>query len=326
MRKPINFVWFDDSPEREATAKSLAKAIKAEYRFVNVKDGDLDNIINKYLSESIEPDLIIMDHFLDNTSSKTFRKGSTAATFIHEVFTECPIISVTAVDIKKDVDTRQKSAYEDMYPDNEISAHYKTIESIALGFRKLKRKRPESIDDIVKYFDCPEEDIERFCKILPIEIKEKENLKDKSLLIEMNRWFRHTLIERPGFLYDRIWAATYLGLTPKGFDTVSEQFKNARYKGVFADESNNRWWKSKLTELVVKKTGEIGLPWEIGRKLVNDKKYYSKCYVSDEQYPETVAAEDETEGAQWHPMKLKYTEPHPSYEDLLFFENLRIIK
>jgi hypothetical protein len=214
-----------------------------------------------------------------------------------------------------------------MFRDNKISEHYQTIMSIALGFRDLKKKRPKDPKEILDHLGCPKEDRERLIKILPIEIKEEVNIKDSSFIVEIYKWFSSILESRPGFLYDKTWASTYLGLSEKGFDAVSGIFDPARYNGVFSDDSNKRWWKSQLTKTVAEKTNKVGLPWVIGRDLVKDKKmFYSKCYASKEEFPETVAALDESVDAKWVPMRLSETEPHPNFENMLFFEQLRILK
>ena len=327
MRKKLKFLWIDDDPQREIAASSLQEELGAEVFFLNVEGENIDIKLHEILSKKNEPDLIVMDHFLNKTSSETFKRGSTAATAIHEKWPECPIISITAVDLRNDVDTRQRSAYENMFRDYRISDHYLTIQSIAIGFKNLKRKRPENLDALLDHFGCPIEDRERMKKILPIEIKEDKNFKDESFIIEVYRWFSTVLIERPGFLYNKIWAATYLGLSEKGFDSVKKLLEPAKYTGIFSDPSNERWWKSHLTEIVAEKTGKVGLPWENGRDLVEKKKaLFSKCHSSKKDYPETVAAVDESIDAKWHPMRLEETEPHPYFEDMLFFEQLRIMK
>ncbi|GAH64337.1 unnamed protein product [marine sediment metagenome] len=135
-------------------------------------------------------------------------------------------------------------------------------------------------------------------------------------------------MERPGFLYDRLWTATLLGLNENGFKKVEKLFTTAKYKGIFADESRERWWKSELIRILSKHVNVPGLPWEKGRSLPNiTTRFYSKDYYSNfkEEYPETVAYTDETSNKRAQ-MKLKYTVPHPKYDKLLFFEEIRIMK
>ena len=67
-------------------------------------------------------------------------------------------------------------------------------------------------------------------------------------------------------------------------------------------------------------------PWEQGRKLAGiTEKDHSICYASGEAFPETVAFIDET-ATKRAPMRLKYTVPHPQFEESLFFEEIRMMK
>lgn len=328
MKKKLKFLWIDDEPQRRKfAAENMRDELNVEMSFVSVENQDIDKSLQSVVSTYSQPDLIIMDHYLNNTLSIGYKRGSTAATVLHEKWPECPIVSVTAVDIKRDVDTRQRSAYENMFADHKISDHYQTILSIANGFKKLKDNRPKNISELLDKFCCPSEDRERITKILPVEIKEDKNFTDQSLSIEVYRWFNSVLVARPGFLYDKLWAATYLGLTEKGFETVGKIFEPAKYQGVFSDSSNERWWKSQLSEIVAEKTNSVGLPWITGRELVKQKPdFFSKSFKTKKEFPEIVAALDESAGATWHPMRLEETEPHPQFEDMLFFEQLRVMK
>lgn len=324
MSSKLRFVWIDDSNEREKTAENLAIELDVYVEFVNVNKSEVDTALDDLTNSQKEPDLVILDHSLDKAYSKTYRTGSTAAVFIHEKWPTCPIISVTAVDIVN-VDIRHRSVYEGMYPEFKIAENYSAFLALANGFKILKEKTPTNIDELLSKYCPPEDDIVKIKKILPKELK--ENFDDKSLLLEFYRWTQSVLFSRPGFLYDRKWAATFIGLNDEGFKLVEEIFNEAKYSGVFSDSSNVRWWKSKMLEIVAEKTDRIGLPWEIGRSLIKeDGDYFSKGYSEGEEFPETVAYVDTTIGAEMYPMKLKNTESHPNYEDMLYLEELRVMK
>lgn len=324
----MRFIWIDDDNGRQEAATNMEQALEVQVQFESVNGKKIDAELTRILDSNDEPDLVVMDHVLSLTDSETIRKGSTAATRIKEKWTECPVVSVTNAfeNTTHHVDTRQKDAYENMFPAEQISEHYITIYSIAQGFKALKSKKPKSINEILKSLQCPEQERERIKKILPSEIKIEENLNDESLLIELYKWINNVLFKRPGFLYDELWSATYLGLTLEGFRIISDQFEPAKYTGVFHDNSRPRWWKSLIIEILFEKFPQSGMPWVVGRNLIQEEKYYSKDYATGEDYPETVAAVDQTIPADWQPMKLKYSEPHPSFENLLYFEELRIMK
>lgn len=323
MNNNLKFIWFDDYPQRKKTANNMAEKLSIKVDFISLQGKKVDDVLKEVL-QGEEPDLILMDHSLYKAEVETVNKGSTAAAVLREKWHHCPIVSVTEVE-KVDMDLFQRAAYDAIFEFRNISKNYSTILSIAHGFKTLKTYYPKNISEIFDLMEVPVDDREKMKKILPIEIK--DNLQDKSLLIEIYRWYSSTLHKRPGFLYDRTWVSTLLGLSNSGFKQVEEKFDQAKYKGVFKDDSNERWWKSEVLSILGNEVDEVGLPWIIGRSLVeNQKKYFSKCHASGEEFPETVAAEDETADSDWYPMKLKHTEPHPFFEDMLFFEELRIMK
>lgn len=323
MKKEFNITWIDDDPERKAAAENLQSHLKMKVDFIDVKNIKIDDELKK-LTEKTEPDLVILDHTLNDVNSETYKRGSTAATFLHEKWPHCPIISLTGVNIE-DVNWRNRYAYEGMFDFHDISKYYETIKSIIQGFHSLEGIVIDSSLGLVNLLNAPKDEVEKIIKILPLELK--GNFRNESLFLEFFRWFNTVLYNRPGFLYDKLWAATLLGLNQDGFEKVKNQFNEAEYNGIFKDVSKKRWWKGRLIELAAEITGQAGLPWVIGRNLVKlNEVYYSKCYVSGEEFPEIIAATDQTKNAQWHPMKLKHTIPNPKFEDLLFFEELRLMK
>lgn len=323
MSRKFTFFWIDDSPERRKVAKSMAEALNVDIIFFGLNKKNVVDELETILKNQ-EPDLILMDHRLNLADSDTVATGSSATAIVREKWYLCPIVSITNIE-KNEMDSRHRSAYEDIFPGYRIAKNYDRIKSIATGFNALRKNYPKSYNDILDHFKSPENEKSKMTKILPIKIK--ENLDDKSLLVEIYRWYKSILLQRPGFLYDRIWTSTLLGLNPAGFQKVETNFKSAKYQGIFANDLDERWWKSDILSILGRRTNELGLPWVIGRTLVDKKKaYISKCYVSKKEFPETVAATDTTNDAEWHPMKLKYTESHPYFENMLFFEEMRIMK
>jgi hypothetical protein len=318
----LNFTWIDDHADRESTATTLATATGSLVNFIDVHNKQVEQEIDKVLIGP-EPDLFILDHSLDQSISERLKTGSSVATIIHEKWPTCPIVSITGATIRN-VDTRHRVAYEHMFPIGDISQYYSTIVAIALGFKRLKAIPNLSLDSILDSLSCPVDEREKIATVIPTSLK--DNFNDKSLLSEWYHWFSTVFIDRPGFLYDELWASTFLGLSLEGFNKIELKFERAKYCGVFSDTSNVRYWKAGLLDVLGEVTGEVGLPWVIGRKLIDGDIHYSKCYAQQEDYPETVAAVDSTPDAEWHPMKLKHTVAHPIFEHLLYFEELRMMK
>ncbi len=322
-KKNLKFIWIDDNPERKKAADSMSRWLTVDIDFLELKGKPVNSELQNILSNP-EPDLVLMDHSLDQAEYSTIRSGSSAATILREKWQTCPIVSVTGTDIM-DMDTRHRSAYEAIFQISSIFRSYSEILAIAEGFKSLKQKPPTGIQDILDHLNVPEDERVRMIKILPRELK--DNFNNKSLLLEIYRWFESILFKRPGFLYDRLWASTLLGLNLEGFKQVEAKFNSAKYRGIFANNPNERWWKSELLSILGEEVNQVGVPWMIGRALVdNQESFFSRCYATNEEFPETVAAVDATNDAERHPMKLKYTDPHTAFENMLFFEELRIMK
>lgn len=322
MTKP-RIIWVDDQKEREPNAQNLAYFIKADVQFESVENKEIEPIINKIL-ESEEPDLVILDHSLDRAISNTFHRGSTLATYIREKWNRCPIVSCTHMDIEN-IPIRSLSNYDHVYELSKISTEYDSIKALIEGFNQLRSLKIDSYMSFVNSLLAPLVDHEKIIKVIPKEFKEySENISSISLWY---KWCRDVLFARPGFLYDELWVSTLLGLNNHGFTKVKEKFDRARYAGVFHQDSKPLWWKSTVLEILAQETKSFELPWIAGRLLSGDfdSDDYSRCYSTDEFFPETVAAIDDTPNSEWQPMKLMYTEIHPNLESRMFFEDLRVM-
>lgn len=324
MSKRLQFLWIDDLPSRRVTADNMKRKLNVRLDFTNVRNTDIDTELRK-IQEMPEPDLIILDHKLEEIRSGLFRTGSTVAAYLREKWPECPMIGITAANVRTDVDFQQREAYEEIYPSIVISRHYQTIYSIAKSFKILREKKPTTVDSVLGLMKTPKDELIKIKSIVPQDFR--NNINDPSILVDLSRWVRKIFLDRPGFVYDRLWAATFLGLTTNGFQKVEQHFKKAKYTGLFADESNTKWWKSRLLQVLSDMVDTPGLPWEKGRHLPDIKSSdYSKCYATGEFYPETVAFIDDSITAERAAMRLKNTVPHPNFEDLLFFEEMRMMK
>jgi hypothetical protein len=318
MSKKLKFVWIDDE-DRKKDARNLEKQIGVKCEFLDVKRRELN-----YLSEvdRIQPDLILVDHNLVNIAAGEIRKGSTIAVLIREKHPTYAIACVTGQDANS-IDTQQRLSYEAIFSYDDLKHHNLTMKAIATGYRKLKEKRLRKISDLFNLMKAPKLDHVRLETILPGEIR--ENFADHGIFANVSHWIRDTIMERPGFLYDRLWASTLLGLNDSGFEKIEDRFAKAKYKGIFTDKSKDRWWRSELINILSSQVKGQGLPWEKGRHLPGiNSRNFSRDYFNGEDYPEVVAYTDETSNERVQ-MKLKHTVLHPSFNKLLFFDDVRMM-
>ena len=323
MKKKINYLWIDDAPDRIQAAKNIERLLKIKVSFEDVKGKFLSDELSRILTGN-QPTLILIDHKLNNVKRGIISHGSTAAEVIREKWPQCPIICVTGVPLE-DVEQHQKNIYEDIYEINKLSEHYASIKSIADSYALLRKQRPQKIEDVIKIIEVPSADESRLASIIPDDLK--SNLKDKSMFMMISKWVRNTLIMKPGFLYDTLWTATLIGVKEKSFHKVQNIFKQAKYVGIFADKSNQRWWATMTKEILYAKypNSDSNLPWEIGRNLPLSKRDFSACHACGKDYPETVGYTDEA-AKTLVPLHMRCSVSHPRFEKSLYFDDIRMMK
>jgi CheY-like chemotaxis protein len=320
----MNFTWIDDFSSRKRTSDALEERLGVNINFISVQGEDWDDLLHKLL-KGAQPDLIIIDHNLDRViKSNSFRSGFTSAALIRETWPACPIICITGIS-NTDQKRPEHFLYDATIEISSVSDYDPIIFSIANSFKKIKRSRFRSTTPLLKLFGVPNEETLRFVSVLPQDVK--ESLAKPGLAVSLCRWTRGTFFMRPGFLYDRLWVSTMLGLTEKGFKKVEDLFEPAVYDGLFANEADKRWWKIKVIDILAKNVKGSGLPWHKGRQLPGIlKNDYSVDRAKGLDYPEVVAYADETQGAKRYAARIQETIPHPDFSDLLYFDTIRMIK
>jgi len=320
MNKREKIVWIDDNPDRQSTAEDLEAA------FVDVKSRDLAAVV-KSLLEGPAPQLVVIDHVLDKAGRDThpiLLKGSTIAEGLKEKWPGCAVVGVTNAPNLTDIDVRTMGTYDELYPFQEFKKYFDRISGIAKGFALLEKKRPKP-QALVKLLKPPGDEVQRLLDALNDDLKTASQ--DASVASRIYRWVGR-LMERPGFLYDALWSATFLGLNETGFAKVRDTFENAKYSGVFTRPDDARWWSAGLAAQLYKlcspQPGELS--WHVGRRLLGIKKeHFSICHRCKEAYPEIVAYLDAATEEQ-HAMHLKCTVPHPLYGRELYFEDIRMMR
>lgn len=313
-------VWIDDNSGRKSTAEDLGA------QFLDVHGKDLAQTVESLLERS-QPSLIVLDHILDKTATTNplFRRGSTIAEVIKEKWPACPVVGVTNVDNVKSIDLRTQRTYDVLLPFFRFGNYIGRIEAIRRGFRAAAKLRAQTAMDVVNLLRPPGDEADRLVDALPEDLK--KSFGDASVGSRLYTWVDR-LIDRPGFLYDALWAATFVGINETGFQKVVGYFDRGKYIGIFSWGDSPRWWSSRLSELLYKMSppdsGEMS--WHAGRRLPGIKKeHYSHCYVCREDFPDTVGYLDAASDQQ-RAMHLKCTVLHPDFKRELYFEDVRMMK
>jgi len=330
MSNGFNFLWIDDEAQRETTADILKKnaGIKVFFHDASKDKEDLAKQIDKLMQKHV-PDLVIVDHKLDKTKGEFWNAlkgtGATAAEVIKASYPHMPVVCITKVDLRE-ITFTQKAAYDVILDAAHLTKHDQFLVTLAQGFRKIKEMPPNNEEEILQYLGCPDDDLSRLKQVLPDDVK--NGFGQKGYASVLWRWVFDTLFGRPGFLYDSLCTATLVGAKENSFLKVQEKMESAKYTGIFANDVYPRWWVSKVLEFLYKSkyADETDNPRLIGRAYLNvPPQGYSKCAVSSSDLPDTVAFTDITNQKR-NQVCMQYTEGHPGFQKLLFFEEIRIIK
>ena len=327
MKKELKFIFIDDAYNRKKQNDFLDDNKLIECKFYYVKEKNILEKIKNEIFKKNEPDLILIDHRLDKVKNTLILSGSSYADIIREEWPECPIIAVTAIkDLNKEITSRQRENYDEIIKGNELKDKHSTLIAIARSNNNLKNNIIEDVNELLKLLNPSEDDINRLKTIIPENVT--SNLGEKGVIFEISKWIRKTLFTRPGFLYDKLWTSTILGIKDTSFEKVEQFFTQAKYQSLYSNEDDIRWWQSKIKEILFSKfpDDEEYLPYKLGHKFDCIKESdYSVCHVCGDYFPETVAYTDETIKKKY-PMHLKCTVPLEIIPDLLFFEELRVMK
>lgn len=298
-----NFLWFDDDIDKFNKYCDVIKSgvvgseEKADLELI-VVDKDIVGSIEKKVEagDSVVPDLVIMDHIFTKGTARQIplqMKGSSLAHLLRGVWPRVPIVCVTAglSTNTKSFDQDVLSEYTSVFNYVNLDQHIEELYVIARDYKKINVDISDLRDNIANLVGVPSSERETFLRALPDEFKNQEYSTTEH---RISNWIQNVLMKRPGFLYNKIRVATYLGLSEDGFDKVAPKFEAAKYIGPFATGKNPLWWVSEvqciLFEISNNKTSSISQV--VGRELsgVNEQDF-SKCYVGELEgdIPDVVA-------------------------------------
>jgi hypothetical protein len=319
--KRLRFVWIDDRKEKVAPYKAAIEAgLTAPRRIARIElievKKDILNALNDWLSKhgTPPPDLFVIDHVFD--VAVPFRlRGSSVALLLRRTFPKTPMVCVSANVGRPGVLNQEDLAeYMTVIPYGDLSDKVEQLYAIARDFRKVEIGGSGVRQHLVDCLKAPPRDREDFLRVLPEEFQTQPHATTQH---RVARWIYNVLLARPGFLYDRLHAATLLGLTEAGFEKIEPDFHRALYRGVFATQAEPRWWVSEIKRLLFSKAPADGPsePQLAGRLLTGIRASdHSTCYISRvaEPPPDCVAFADTTPDAKLRVVRHEFTEQHPN--------------
>ncbi len=302
MTTRFKFLWIDDDAKRiddyRATIEGGVPGRPWTSRIepLVVTKRLLEQLNERLESSKPRPDLIIIDHVFTKLNNPLKLKGSSVASLLRGAWPDIPMVCVTAMFTKggSTFDQQDLSEYTAVFEYPHLDNHLEDLFLIAKDFPKLKVKSSDLRDDVISTLKAPKGDRDGLKHVLPEEFRTQLHGTTRH---RVARWIFNTLMKRPGFLYNKLRAATYLGLTEIGFEKVSKIFERARYAGPFASDKRPLWWASELSKLMYANVSDDApdIPQLAGRKLQGIRSnHYSVCYVtrSSVQFPDAVASVD----------------------------------
>jgi len=298
--------WIDDDREHVEEAINLEKSNEnLKVTFMEPKDVTAGL---KSLSVEDVPDLFLVDYFLNRRGKEKYQnQGLTMEGTIRENYPEHPVYGFTVAMEGEEKELRKifseiKQAAEERFDKilnfKDVQRKGNDIYKDALDHRRIRESERGSLKELFQLIKAPEDVKERLKMILPDELHEglatKGDMeKPEGNAIAFARWVRESLMTKPGFLYNRLYTATHLGMTEEAFEGISGKFGDTKYNGVFHETEPLLWWVCRIDEILFSqdkaKDIENTKPLEVAPEVFEiPEGQRTKCAVCGEKYPETV--------------------------------------
>jgi len=262
--------WIDDThdvgkPPSPAERKRLEKGLGVSLGIRTVKDrkqfdellAQLDSNKGKNVSG------VIMDYQLTGVGEKgLWAFGNTWAAEIRAVAASIPVIGISH-EPEKQIPRLRLESFVAFFPrDVLMGLHppFNDLSALIIGyalaygaFEKQNEGKPSGIELMIDLIKPPKPVSDLMAAAVPTKLTGGW---DKETPHVASRWIWHELQGRPGFLFDELALATYLGLNFHAIRLIYRRFQGARYAGAFASDQRPRWWVSSVREIAEKLIGQ----------------------------------------------------------------------
>ena len=333
----VKILWVDDEvTDHTEDAKNL-KYAKKELDVTIIHPTNLNSELYQFKKSKKMPDLFLVDYFLDEIkfegegNGRYQHRGLVVAGRLRELVPEYPIYVVSQKDTRKEgifltEAQAARAVFDKILTFKEVQREGPDILYYdAIDYRLIRKSTRRNLKALFRLLQAPEDLAERLKLVLPNELR--EGLASLGNAIAFAKWVREVLLTTPGFLYDELHVATYLGLTIKAFRTISKKLKQANYNGVFSRTTPHLWWVTKLNQIIfsfpkAKETNKIN-PWELFPTIFNlHKSAQARCVICGEFFRETVGI-NLKDDSDLKPVHYRCSIPHPNKRRELYFDEPR---
>lgn len=293
--------WIDDRESNESAAKALGEARPD----LNVEFNTPDNL------EEFEtnPDIILVDWFLDQETASVYEKGISVEAKLREtVDAGTPIYGFSGETNKRSDEQFSDQRFDygifersELSTPNAADILIKDMQS----YDKIRDARGEGIQSLLDLLSVPEDDHQAVISVIPREYNDglpRNGIKHGADL-NFARWVRTRFLETPGPLLNTTWAATQLGVTSEAFEEYNHKLASVEvpgeieYSGVFSHRVEALYWESQLMRALAKLEQKSDIEasfnetWRIGKAVFDaDEEQLATCAVCEKRFPQTVAA------------------------------------
>lgn len=325
MSEKKKIIWIDDNEDRQGWKEILEAEYDVVVDFILVAEQDILSTLKEIRKQS-QPDLLIIDHILDkSTNPDEIKYGSSAAGILAQEWHCCPIMAITSGDKMDDVIAGSEIYDQFIDFDEEFDSYKGLIPNLADGFPRVKEIN--DVNSLLHLLDSPDQyDIERLKSCMPHSIKNMD--KKDTYVHDFYKWFRDYFYGLPGFLYDKQWVSTVIGVDIEHVEKYIDGLSGSLYKGVFHNPERPRWWKSRIYNQILsvsKSSTCSSIQGKANEFLDVSSDHVSKCHKCGKSHPDIMAYEDELETSELRQMHTSCTEQHSMYNYYAMFEETRVM-
>ena len=300
----------------------------------------LDAQLMPKLNKIAEYNLILVDYKFDTAASPIFKTGASLYSLLRDYTKSIPIYLISVLSSKNN----QFGEFE-LFIKDEFIEDFSSFKRELEDHEKLKSvTSPEHFKEILgvpaeiedDFFSLIKpllhtqhsigEDVNQSSETLPSNSSENTN-------IRLFRWLVRSFLNKEGPLLSKEGAALHLGISTDYFDKISSTFKSAKYKGVFWQSLEARWWLCLLEDYILDLDENRNLLSEQNFKkaaaeLLNANEHieFSTCIVCEKLFPDALGIISGDEDKKLYPAHIACSEFNESIEQEAFFKNPRIIK
>ncbi len=244
--------WIDDTHDKQKPPTGrprnrIEKALNVQLEVSLIEErSQFDDLLSEI--SKTKPIGFFMDYQLSKVGKDgRMAFGNTWANELRAISPQAAVIGISHEHEEKIPELRLQSFLE-FYQRETIegaSAPFEQLRALFSGYEAVAKIRGKQnlngTEAMLKLIRPPKETYELLSAAIPSELRKTWDDETNHIA---SRWIWHCLMGLPGFLYDELELATYIGLNVAGLKRVANNFDYALYEGVFANKGKPRWWRS----------------------------------------------------------------------------------